>query len=120
MSERNTPQSERSDPITPATVFVRAEDLVSNRIDDEVVMMHLARGHYYGLDPIGSDIWERLANPTRVDALCAQLLESYDVDPDVCLADVTTLLQQLEAEALVYRVTDGATDSRPRPQSDAP
>lgn len=95
----------QSAPITQDTIFTRADDLLSNQVDNEVVMMHFERGQYYGLDPIGSDIWNRLAQPLRVGDLCDQLIAHYNADPETCTADVLDLLADMESEALIRRVS---------------
>ena len=38
------------------TIVKRSDDFITSTIDDELVMMSLEKGIYYGLDAIGSHI----------------------------------------------------------------
>jgi len=46
-----------------------SEEVLSSKIDEEVVLMSIEAGYYFTLDPIGSRIWELLSEkpiPWRV------------------------------------------------------
>ncbi len=84
------------------TSLVRwSDDQLAATVDQEVVILSVERGSYYGLDDIGSEIWQRLANAVRVDALCASLAEKYDADQATIERDVLHLLEKLSAEGLI-------------------
>ena len=70
-------------------------------MDDEVVILSVERGSYFGLDEIGSEIWQRLESPIRVEALCDTLVAKYDADRSIIERDVLALLEKLVAEELV-------------------
>ena len=57
--------------ITLETTVVRASDVLASQVENELVMMDIERGMYYALNPVGADIWERLAEPQQVADLCA-------------------------------------------------
>lgn len=86
------------------TTVSRTRDIVTNMVDEALVMMDLESGQYFSLDPIGSDIWARLAEPTRVADLCEQLAGAYAVEADVCRRDVLALLNDLAAQGLIAPV----------------
>ena len=90
--------------ITLDSIVVRSGDVMASPVDNELVMMDLMRGMYYGLDATGADIWERLAQPVRVADLCAQLVQDYEVEQAVCEADVLAVLNEMAAEAMVRAV----------------
>lgn len=79
----------------------RAEGQLEAEVNGEVVLMSIERGTYYGLDEIGSDIWHRLAEPTRFADLCRALAGSYDAAPDVIARDVEALLVELRDQGLI-------------------
>lgn len=87
--------------ITLATRVVRSSDILTNTIDDALVMMDMEGGHYFSLNRIGSDIWERIAQPTPVADLCAQLVKVYQVEPDACQAEVLALLKDMAQGGLI-------------------
>lgn len=88
--------------ITLDSIVVRSSEIMTSPMDKELVMMSVDRGMYYGLDPIGADIWERLAQPVRVADLCAQLVLDYEVEPAVCAADVLAVLNEMATEDMVH------------------
>ena len=79
----------------------RANDVFSANIDTELVMMRLESNGYFGLDAIGRRIWELLAAPRTVSAICTALAAEYDVAPAECEADVVRFLGELAAYGVV-------------------
>ena len=70
-------------------------DWLASKVGDELVMMSAEQGHYIGLSEVGARIWELLDTPRDVDAVCAQLLEEYDVAAEICRAEVESFLNEL-------------------------
>lgn len=96
--------------IEEGTVVVQSREPVAVDMDDTVVMMSLERGKYYGLDKIGSRIWELLAEPRTVADLCATLEAEFEVDAATCSTDVREFLTELASEQLV-RIIDAPPSS---------
>lgn len=91
-------------PLTANSRVVRFEEFITSTVDNELVMMSLEKGTYYGLDAIGSQIWENIAAPTTIDALCQKLIDQFEVDPAQCQADVLAFLTELHREGMVREV----------------
>src|SRR5262249_54812164 len=89
------------------SVVVTAKDQASCRLEDEVAIVQLKSGVYYGLDPVGARIWELIATPRTVRAVRDALLAEYEVDADRCENDLLQLLQTMTDAGLV-EVSDGA------------
>lgn len=87
--------------ITLNSTVVRSSDVMASAVDNELVMMDIERGVYYSLDQIGTDIWNRIAEPVTVADLCAQLVQHYEVDPATCEADVLALLNDMAHNGLL-------------------
>ncbi len=87
--------------VTIDTVLVRTDHCLTSGIDDELVMMDVESGHYFSLDAIGRDIWNRLEQPVRVGDLCVALEQAYAAPLDVITADVLRLLDSMVGEGLV-------------------
>ena len=85
--------------------FVRDSAALSAEIDGEAVALHVANGACFGFDAIATHIWTLLASPITVEAICADLMTVYDVEPDVCRDDVLHLLGALRSEGLIRLVT---------------
>ena len=90
--------------ITLDTIVAQSETLVSANIDEEVVMLHIENNAYYNADPIGTDIWHRLAQATTVQALCTALVQAYEVDVETCQADVLAFLNEAYKEGIIHIV----------------
>ena len=76
-------------------------DAVSCELAGESVILDMASGRYFALDPIGSLIWNSLQTPCTAGSICDRLLEAYEVDPEQCRSDVTALLNQLAEHGLI-------------------
>jgi len=82
--------------ISMDTTICQTKDIVASDIDGEVVMMSIENGAYYGIDSIGSRIWELIETPCKVSDLIKLLLEEFDVDRPTCERDVLKFLAELQ------------------------
>jgi hypothetical protein len=94
-------QSQRQATLTLDSVVVAAPDQVSSDLADEVVILNLANGVYYGLDPVGADVWNFIQQPQRIAAVRDYVVSQYDVEPARCEQDILALLQDLAANNLI-------------------
>lgn len=83
------------------TVVVQKKEPVAVDVEGSVVMMSLAQGKYYGLDDIGTRIWELVAEPRSIQDVCDRLVDEFEVDRRDCERDVIEFVGQLAAENLV-------------------
>lgn len=79
----------------------QSNDPISAEVDGELVMMSIEKGNYYGLAGIGSRIWQLIASPIKVSALCDKLVEEYDAEKSVCEADALEFLGELAEQGLI-------------------
>jgi Coenzyme PQQ synthesis protein D (PqqD) len=84
----------------------RNRNLLSAETDEELVMMSIEAGAYYGLDQVGRRIWEMIAEPLAVGQICERLIGEYDVTPELCQQQVMAFLGDLAAHQIVEIVTD--------------
>jgi hypothetical protein len=87
--------------ITLDTIVTQSDDVISDQVGDEVVMLRLKSNAYYNTDDIGAVIWKQIATPQSVDDLCETLMELYDVPPDQCRTDVLSFLNQAYQEGTI-------------------
>lgn len=83
------------------SVIKRNDDIVFNKLDDEIVMMSIKNGQYYGLDDIATSIYEIIETPVTFNELVKKLLDSFDIDENTCRKDVEAFLLQLESKEIV-------------------
>lgn len=84
--------------------YIRNSKTISGRLHDEMVMMDLAQGKYFSLNPVATRIWELLEGPVAVEELCGRLQEEYDVDAGTCLEEVSGHLQEMVRLGLIFEV----------------
>ncbi|MDA8429935.1 MAG: lasso peptide biosynthesis PqqD family chaperone [Geobacteraceae bacterium] len=87
--------------ITLESTVSQIDDIVASDIDDEKVMMSIEKGEYYGLEPVGSRVWELIETPVTVSRIIDTLLGQYDVDRDTCARDVLTFLGELHQAGII-------------------
>ena len=87
--------------ISDAAILSRSPTVLAAEVDGEIVMMSIERGHYFGLDDIGSDIWKRLEAPCSFSALIDGLAADYEADRATIAADVRALLDGMLADDVV-------------------
>lgn len=83
------------------SIVVVSSEQVSSDLAGEVVMLNLADGTYYGLDEVGSYVWNLIRQPRAVGAVRDAILEEYDVEPDRCESDLLALLGELADNGLI-------------------
>ncbi len=79
---------------------------LSSRICDEVVLFDSDNGAYFGMNLIGSRIWDLIEQPKTVDQVIQHLLLTFEVPEVRCEEDVTGFLNQLVKKDLVEVVGD--------------
>lgn len=89
--------------ISSDTVYAACEDLLSAPLGDDVVVLHLGSGTYFGLNEVAAFVWTRL--PARGADLVEAVTDAYDAAPERVRADLEALLQNLERERLIRVVT---------------
>ncbi|MBX2883994.1 MAG: PqqD family protein [Granulosicoccus sp.] len=90
------------DKITRETVVVAREDLLSSDLsDDELVMMDIDKGHYYGLEGVAKAIWAQLASARPVSDICAAVVAQFDADNEAVEKDTIDFLTELHKENLI-------------------
>jgi hypothetical protein len=80
---------------------LRRPEVISEKFDDEYVIVNLKSGAYYGLGATGAAIWEMVmtgATHAEIVRGLAELFEAEETTLDRAVAD---LLRELEQEALV-------------------
>jgi hypothetical protein len=82
-------------------IIKRQSDLVFSKIDDEVIMMSIKNGEYYGLDNIGSRIWEIIEKPVTLIEIVEILKNEYEVTEEQCRSDVIGFLSALINKGLI-------------------
>ncbi len=81
--------------------LVPSADAATSAVGDETVILHLGNGTYYGLDPVGTHIWEMLANGVATRAICRRLADDYAIDQTTIESDARKFLSDLETQGIL-------------------
>ena len=76
-------------------------EAIASAVGNETVILQLKNGAYFGLDAVGTRIWELLKEGCSPAAICARMGDEFDVAPEVLEADVRRLLAELEGNEIV-------------------
>lgn len=99
--------------LTAASIVARDANVLHDVVDNEVVAMSTTSALCYGLNGVGSRIWQLMAKPVRVGDLSRTLAAEFDVDPATCEREVLGLLREALAAGMI-RVDDSAPEQRER------
>jgi hypothetical protein len=96
----------KSSPLSVSSVVSRKAGFIEAEIEGEVVALNLETGTCYGLNQVGSRIWQMLATSPRISDICEALLAEYSVDSDDCERQVLDLLEDLYSEGLIVPIEE--------------
>lgn len=91
--------------IPPTAPLTTADGVLATTFDDEVVLLNLADGVYYGLSDVGARVWHLVGRAASLDSICQTIASEYDVEAGRCAEDVRALIQDLLSRGLVHVAT---------------
>jgi hypothetical protein len=82
-----------------------SDDVVAREVAGEMVLLDLASGLYFGLDPVGSRIWNRLSEePCSLAELCDLIEAEFDAPRDQIEGDIVALALEFSEKKLVTAI----------------
>jgi hypothetical protein len=81
--------------------FSISSNVLSNEVGDETVILDLASGTYFGLDPVGARLWRLIQDGKTVAEVCDVLVEEFDVSRSRVEQDALALAQDLVDKKLI-------------------
>ena len=76
-------------------------DVLFQEVDGETVLLDIQGECYFGLDKVGTRIWNLLQDNGDLQFAFETILAEYKVEPDQLKSDLTKLLNDLEEEGLI-------------------
>jgi hypothetical protein len=73
-------------------------------LDNESVFLNVQTERYFGLDQTGTRMWRLVTTSASIDSAYQQLLEEYDVAPEVLRENLAELLNRLVENGLLHEV----------------
>lgn len=84
------------------TQHVDLSDQASNcRVGDETVILHAGNGTYFGLDAVGSRIWQMLQEGLSPAQSCARIAKDFAVPLEQVEDDARTFLGDLKRHDII-------------------
>jgi len=77
------------------------DDVLSRDLDGEAVLLDLGSGTYFGLNEVGTEIWQLIGSGATVAEVRAALLERFEVDEATARRDLDALVGELLERGLV-------------------
>ena len=74
--------------------YIQNVEVIQSKIGDEVVMLDMKSGFYFGLNSVASSIWELMKVEISFDALIDELMTQYDVERTLCEVDTQELIDE--------------------------
>lgn len=76
-------------------------EVMARKVGDEIVILDLSSGNYFGLNPVGARIWELINEGHSLEHVCEALLAEYDVSREVMESDLARLMEELMDRGLL-------------------
>jgi hypothetical protein len=93
--------------VTLETTLSRNGDILHAPVGaEEVLMMSVEAGRYYGLNAVAARIWELLETPKTIAQICAQICEEFEVDSPTCETAVLKFVNVLIDNGIVREAVD--------------
>ena len=87
--------------VSSSSILVAIEEQVSCEFNGESVILSLKNDSYYGLNPLGSLVWELIKERKTFGQIKEAILAIYEVDPVECERDLLELINDLMANELI-------------------
>ena len=82
-------------PITLTQRLLRSEDVLFQNLDGEAVLLDLASETYFGLNEVGTRVWELLESSMSLGEIATLLQSEYEVESARAESDVLDLATRL-------------------------
>jgi len=82
--------------------FQVSEDVIAREVAGEMVLLDLASGLYFGLDPVGTRIWDRISSaPCTLAEVCDLIEAEYEAPRDQIERDIIALAEEFSQKNLI-------------------
>ncbi len=86
---------------TLQSTIVVPEDVLFHELSGEAVLLNLTTGKYYGLDEVGTRMWQLILDQAKLESAYKILLDEYEVDEEQLASDLIHLIDSLAEQGLI-------------------
>jgi hypothetical protein len=87
--------------LTLNSIIQRDSEVLVAEADQDLIMVNIANGYYYGLSDVARKIWDAIERPKRVSDLIDDLTARYNVSSSLCEEHTLVFLEALLDEGLL-------------------
>jgi hypothetical protein len=81
--------------------FSISEEVLSQEVNGETVLLNLEGESYFGLNEVGTRVWQLLKEDQNIGLVLGTLDDEYDVSREQLENDVEVLLESLTGSGLI-------------------
>jgi len=78
-----------------------AETVFAQEVDGEMVLLDMESENYFGLDEVGTSIWQAMQEKETLKEVLEVLLEQYEVEAEMLENDLSDFVGKLVESGLV-------------------
>jgi hypothetical protein len=82
-------------------IITLSPDVISQEVSGETVLLDLESENYFGLDEVGTRVWQLIESAGNLETIYKTLLEEYEVEEEQLLGDLSHLIGEIEKLGLV-------------------
>lgn len=81
--------------------IIFADSVFAQEVDGEMVLLDMESENYFGLDEVGTSIWQVMQEKETLKEVFDALLEQYEVEAEVLERDLSDFVGKLLESGLV-------------------
>lgn len=81
--------------------IIFADTVFAQEVDGEMVLLDMESENYFGLDEVGTAIWQEMQEKETLQEVLETLLEQYEVEEEVLKRDLLDFVEKLQESGLV-------------------
>ncbi len=78
-----------------------ADTVFAQEVDGEMVLLDMNSENYFGLDEVGTAIWQAMQEKESLKEVFEVLLGQYEVEEDVLKKDLINFVEKLKESGLI-------------------
>jgi len=78
-----------------------SQSVFSQEVDGEMVLLDMNSENYFGLDAVGTVIWQAMQEHKKLGDVLNFLIEYYEIDEEILKNDLLQFVENLEKSGLI-------------------
>lgn len=87
--------------VLKSTTIKAVQEQVSSNLGEESIVLNLKLGVYYGLNSVGTRIWNLIQSPKTLSEIQETIVAEYDVEAERCGNDIMEIFKGLKTAGLI-------------------